>query len=219
MNTTILSRRFFLLGAPLALSACSNPDRLGVIPLVSYDKEPSSIYDEINTEPFPVPAIDTTELDPQYLRQRVRYDGRYTAGTVIVDPNARFLYLVEQGGQATRYGAGVGREGFGWSGSARVGRKAAWPTWTPPTSMIKRRPDLAQYASGMKGGIENPLGARALYLYQGPRDTLYRLHGTNEPESIGQAVSSGCIRMFNQDVIDLHRRVAVGAPVIVLPHG
>jgi len=119
-------------------------------------------------------------------------------------------------GRAVRYGVGVGREGFGWSGSARVARKAEWPTWTPPADMIKRQPEVAKFAHGMPGGLENPLGARALYLYQGNRDTLYRLHGTNDPSSIGHAMSSGCIRLLNQDIIDLYRRAPVGSPVVVL---
>lgn len=214
----LISRRYFVVGVPLALSACADVIKVNIPQTVSIQNTSPSIYDEVNSEPFPVDAIDTTDIDPQFLRQRVPYSSKYAPGTIVVDPNARFLYLVESDGQATRYGVGVGREGFGWNGTARVGRKAAWPTWTPPSAMIKRKPELAQYANGMTGGPENPLGARALYLYQGSKDTLYRMHGTNEPESIGQAVSSGCIRLFNQDIIDLHRRVSVNAPVIVLPH-
>ncbi len=219
MDSFILSRRFFVLSAPLALISCADATRIDIIPVTASQNSAPSIYDEIDTEPFPVSAIDTTDIDPQFLRQRVAYNGKYAPGTIVVDPDARFLYLVEGQGQATRYGVGVGREGFGWSGTARVGRKSTWPSWTPPTSMIKRRPDLKQYANGMQGGVDNPLGARALYLYQGDKDTLYRLHGTNEPESIGQAVSSGCIRMFNQDIINLHQRVPTGASVVVLAHG
>ena len=215
MNAIQLSRRGFVLGAPLALAACVEPARinLGVVDTLQVP----SIYDEIVTEPFAVDAIDTSQIDPEFLRQTVVYNGNYAPGTIVVDPNARFLYHVGPRGMATRYGVGVGREGFGWSGRARVARKAEWPTWVPPTSMIKRRPDLQQYASGMPGGAENPLGARAMYLYDGDRDTLYRLHGTNEPESIGQSLSSGCIRLFNQDIIDLYRRTALNTPVVVLP--
>ncbi len=128
-------------------------------------------------------------------------------------PGARKLYLSVGGGQAIEYGIGVGREGFAWKGVARVGRKAFWPGWTPPREMLLRRPDLPTH---MEGGIENPLGARALYLFKGDKDTLFRIHGTNEPDTIGKAVSSGCIRMLNADVIDLYRRVQKGARVVVL---
>lgn len=133
-------------------------------------------------------------------------------GTVVVDTSARRLWLVSSGGRAYEYGIGVGRRGFEWSGTARVGRKAEWPSWVPPGEMLKRRPDLPRY---MDGGMDNPLGARALYLYQGPRDTMYRIHGTNEADTIGQAVSSGCIRMLNSDVVDLYGRVPIGARVVV----
>jgi len=134
-------------------------------------------------------------------------------GSVTIDTNRRALYLSLGGGQAIRYGVGVGRAGFEWRGRAHVGRKAEWPSWTPPAAMLKRRPDLPRF---MNGGINNPLGARALYLYNGGRDTLFRIHGTNEPWTIGQAVSSGCIRMMNDDVMDLYSRVRVGALVRVI---
>ncbi len=134
-------------------------------------------------------------------------------GSVTIDTNRRALYLSLGGGQAIRYGVGVGRAGFEWRGRAHVGRKAEWPSWTPPAAMLKRRPDLPRF---MNGGINNPLGARALYLYNGDRDTLFRIHGTNEPWTIGQAVSSGCIRMMNDDVMDLYSRVRVGALVRVI---
>jgi lipoprotein-anchoring transpeptidase ErfK/SrfK len=137
-------------------------------------------------------------------------------GSIIVDPGDRFLYLVQEEGMALRYGIGVGREGFGWSGGATVGSKQHWPKWFPPKEMVERDPRAAPYANGMDGGINNPLGARALYLYQGKKDTLYRIHGTNEPWSIGTAVSSGCIRLLNQDIIDLYDRVPIGTSVVVL---
>ena len=135
------------------------------------------------------------------------------AGTLVVDTQSRHLYLVQPGGEAIQYGIGVGRQGFAWKGTAAVQRKAEWPARGPPADMLKRRPDLPRR---MEGGIENPLGARALYLFQGNRDTMYRIHGTNEPDTIGKAVSSGCIRMMNADVIDLYKRVSVGAKVVVL---
>ena len=134
-------------------------------------------------------------------------------GSITVDTEHRFLYLSMAGGRAMRYDVGVGREGFEWSGNARIGRMAEWPAWTPPSAMLKRRPDLPRH---MAGGLDNPLGARAMYLYSGARDTMFRIHGSNEPWTIGQAVSSGCIRMLNADVEDLYSRVRVGTKVVVL---
>ena len=163
-----------------------------------------------------IPSIEAETIDPKYLKQRVRYATSHPPGTVVVDPYAKFLYLVQEDGFAMRYGVGVGRDGFGWSGAADISRKAQWPTWTPPSAMVARQPELKPYRQGMPGGIENPLGARALYLFQKGKDTLYRIHGTNEPESIGKNVSSGCIRLMNQDVIDLFNRVPVGSKVVVL---
>jgi lipoprotein-anchoring transpeptidase ErfK/SrfK len=141
-------------------------------------------------------------------RQTVMYPTNYAPGTVVVDTAERRLYLVLSGGQAIRYGIGVGRDGFRWGGVHRVSAKKEWPSWTPPSQMLARRPDLPRH---MQGGIDNPLGARALYL----GSTLYRIHGSNEPETIGQAVSSGCFRMTNEDVTDLYDRVPVGATVVV----
>lgn len=135
------------------------------------------------------------------------------AGTIVIDTGSRHLYYTQPGGTALRYGIGVGRQGFAWHGTAKIARKAEWPGWTPPNDMLKRRPDLPLH---MEGGIDNPLGARAMYLFQGSRDTMFRIHGTNEPDTIGQAVSSGCIRMMNADVIDLYRRVPIGTRVVVL---
>jgi lipoprotein-anchoring transpeptidase ErfK/SrfK len=135
------------------------------------------------------------------------------AGTIVIDTSSRHLYLVQPGGGAIQYGIGVGRQGFAWKGVAHVGRKSEWPRWIPPKEMLQRRPDLPEE---MEGGLENPLGARALYLFQGNKDTLFRIHGTNEPDSIGKAVSSGCIRMMNADAIDLYERVKVGTRVVVL---
>jgi lipoprotein-anchoring transpeptidase ErfK/SrfK len=141
-------------------------------------------------------------------RQTVYFAGNYPPGTIIINTAERRLYLVEPGGQALRYGIGVGRDGFRWSGVHRISAKREWPGWTPPADMRRRRPDLPRY---MAGGIDNPLGARAIYL----GSTLYRIHGSNEPETIGQAVSSGCFRMTNEDVVDLYNRVSVGATVVV----
>ncbi|WP_420391356.1 L,D-transpeptidase [Acuticoccus sp.] len=154
-----------------------------------------------------------------FTRQVVTFRTAEVPGTVVIDGNQHFLYFVLGGFQAIRYGIGVGREGFGWAGIVQVGRKQEWPTWTPPPEMVERDPKAAQWANGMPGGPENPLGARAIYLYEGTRDTIYRIHGTNEPWSIGLDISSGCIRMNNDDVVDLYDRVEVGAKVIVLMQG
>ncbi|MGP9821950.1 L,D-transpeptidase, partial [Salinarimonas sp. NSM] len=144
-----------------------------------------------------------------YRRQTVAYEGRHAPGTIVIDTRNKFLYLVQEGGTALRYGVGVGREGFSWRGTERITRKAEWPDWRPPAAMRRRQPELPAF---MPGGPSNPLGARALYL----GDTLYRIHGTNEPGSIGRAMSSGCIRMMNDDVVDLYQRVRVGTLVVVM---
>jgi lipoprotein-anchoring transpeptidase ErfK/SrfK len=148
-------------------------------------------------------------LDPKFLRQVVGYAGSERPGTIIVQTSKKFLYLVLGDGKAMRYGIGTARDGFEWNGTHKVTNKREWPSWTPPAEMRKRQPGLPAH---MKGGINNPLGARALYI----GSTLYRIHGTNEPWSIGTNVSSGCIRMVNDDVIDLYSRVKIGAKVIVL---
>lgn len=142
-------------------------------------------------EPFPVEPVDLAKIPAQFHRQVVPDPTGAAPGTIVVDTRDRFVFLVRDDGTALRYGCGIGRDGFAWSGEAIIRRKASWPRWTPPREMIEREPDLAKYAGGMPGGPDNPLGARALYLYQGNKDTLYRLHGTSEPGSIGQAVSSG----------------------------
>jgi lipoprotein-anchoring transpeptidase ErfK/SrfK len=148
-------------------------------------------------------------VDPRYARQEVEYSGHQASGTIVIDTPNKFLYLVEGRGRALRYGIGVGRPGFEWAGVKTVSRKAEWPDWTPPPEMLLRRPDLPRH---MVGGPGNPLGSRALYL----GSSMYRIHGTNEPETIGTNVSSGCIRMLNEDVMDLYNRVPVGTKVIVM---
>ena len=157
----------------------------------------------------PAMTMPRRVMDARFLRQDVAYDGSEAPGTIVVDTPNRFLYLVQGDGRATRYGIGVGRPGFAWAGVKTITRKAEWPGWTPPPEMVLRRPDLPRH---MEGGPENPLGARALYL----GSSLYRIHGTNEPETIGTNVSSGCIRMMNEDVTDLYERVRVGTRVIVI---
>ena len=155
------------------------------------------------------PMSRSLEIDPRYLRREVAFDGPEQPGTIVIDTPSKFLYLVQPGGRAMRYAIGVGRPGFTWAGSHKITAKKEWPDWIPPDEMLQRQPDLPRF---MPGGIENPLGARALYL----GSTLYRIHGTNEAWTIGQNVSSGCIRMRNPDVIDLYERVKVGTKVVVL---
>ncbi len=182
----------------------------------------STIYAAIDGDAFPIPAVKLSQIDPTYLRTAVYYPTREVPGTIIIDTRHHFLYLVQQGGRALRYGVGVGREGFAWSGVATIHDKQEWPDWYPPKEMLQRQPDLMRAMSklqsgiGMHGGPGNPLGARAMYLWQGNKDTLFRIHGTVEPWTVGKSVSSGCIRMINQDVIDLYERTPVGTRVVVL---
>ncbi len=154
-------------------------------------------------------AVAVDKLQPAAPRSVVSYETHEKPGTIIIETENRSLYLVQGNGRALRYSVGVGREGYGWRGTERVSSKKEWPQWRPPADMLARRPDLPQH---MAGGPDNPLGARALYL----GDTLYRIHGSNEPESVGQSSSSGCFRMTNEDVVDLYRRVKIGTKVVVL---
>jgi lipoprotein-anchoring transpeptidase ErfK/SrfK len=164
----------------------------------------------------PIERADLKKIPKQFRRQLVTYTGPEWPGTIIVDPQNRHLYLVIEQGKAIRYGVGVGRAGFEWQGRAVVGMKRRWPRWIPPLEMVARDKNAAKWVNGQPGGPDNPLGARALYLYSDGVDTLYRIHGTNDPSSIGKAMSSGCIRMLNEDVADLYLRVLVGSQVIVL---
>jgi len=216
---TKLTRRLFAAGLPVLLSGCASTLMTRRFPGGPFSWPGRYAYGEMEDDGHVIPAVDTSRIGPSFLRQEVGYSGSERPGTVIVDPASRHLFYVRGGGRAIRYGVGVGREGFGWSGIATVRRKSDWPSWTPPPQMIARQPELEEFADGMPGGLDNPLGARAMYLYQGDRDTLYRLHGTNEPETIGTRVSSGCIRLINQDVIDLYDRVRIGTRVVVLGHG
>ena len=189
------------------------------------EQQGSGSYSRGGGEPFTFFGQRSTGIDPAYARRAVSYPSAETPGTIIVDVQNHFLYSIEGSGRAIRYGIGVGRQGFTWSGTATVHNKQEWPDWYPPREMIERKPELMRQVStlqsglGVPGGPDNPLGARALYLWQGNKDTLYRIHGTNEPETIGRSVSSGCIRMLNQDVIDLYARTPVGAKVVVLASG
>jgi len=205
------TRRGFLIGMPLLLAACTSSGsqtRGSFEPL---------LYAAIPDEAHPLPAIPLRAVPPELRRQEVDFDGNYGAGTVVVNTPQRRLYLALGNGRAVRYGVGVGREGLAFRGSAYIGRKAEWPRWTPTANMIRRDPDTnLPFANGVPGGINNPLGARALYLYRNGNDTMFRIHGTNQPQSIGLAMSSGCIRMLNHDVIDLYDRVPTGARVVVI---
>lgn len=176
----------------------------------------SDNYASVRDAGYQLPAVPLSKLPRQYQRQIVKYQTDEKPGTIIVDTNAKHLHLVLEDGKAMRYGIGVGREGFEWKGTARIAMKREWPRWTPPAAMIKRQPELAKWRGGQPGGLDNPLGARALYLFNSGGDTGYRLHGTPEWASIGHAMSSGCIRLINQDIIDLYDRAENGAKVIVL---
>jgi lipoprotein-anchoring transpeptidase ErfK/SrfK len=195
-----ISRRTLVTGLPLLLAGCVTAD-----------------YGGYSDSGFGLRPVDVTTVDQSLLRTEVAWHGKDKPGSIVVNVPERHLYLVETGGRAIRYGIGVGRtEGTNFRGSAVIGRKEKWPHWTPTANMMAAMPVYRHYAGGMDGGPDNPLGARALYLYRDGKDTFFRLHGTSEPESIGQAVSSGCIRLFNQDIIDLYNRVPVGTHVTVV---
>lgn len=219
-----LTRRTFLVAMPAFLAACQSSGMSGsrspapepAVPPVSAAYQ--AMYAAMPHEEFPIPAIDVSLVDRQFLRQEVADPTGETPGTLVVDTGQRFLYLVQENGRAMRYGIGVGREGLAWEGRADINMKREWPRWTPTQNMMARDPALEEYRHGMAPGLTNPLGARALYLFANGRDTLYRLHGTNEPWSIGMAMSSGCIRLFNQDIIDLYGRVPLGSQVLVKEH-
>lgn len=170
-------------------------------------------------DPYRMPAQSSVKTPLEFRRTVVKYKTKQYPGTIIIDTAVKHLFIVLEGGMAIRYGIAVGRDGFRWAGVADVSRKVMWPKWTPPPEMIKRKPELAKWKDGMPGGPKNPLGARALYLFRDGRDTGYRIHGTTEPASIGTAASSGCIRMFNEDVIELYRRTPVGSRVLVYYEG
>lgn len=215
-----VSRRVFVLGAPAMLAGCVGSRTGGPVASIPYiDPQYAAMYAAIDTEPYPIPAMDLTRVKPQFWRQEVTYPTPEQPGTIVVDPGKRYAYLITEGGRAIRYGVGVGKEeAFNFQGEAIIQRKAEWPRWTPTADMIAREPErYGPYAGGLPGGPTNPLGPRAMYLYQDGRDTLYRLHGTTEPWTIGTMVSSGCIRFMNQDIVDLYGRVPRGTRVVVLP--
>ncbi len=217
-----LNRRNFLLGVPAAAVCSTLPNGPSLAQSSISRSTYHAMYAPIEDDLYPIPGIDLSRVKPDYLRKVVSYETSEAPGTIVVDPQNRYLYLVLRDGMAVRYGVGVGRSGFSWSGNAVIKDKQEWPDWYPPKEMLAREPDLMEQMGelpggpGMPGGPGNPLGARALYLWQGNKDTLYRIHGTFEPWTIGTNVSSGCIRMINQDVIDLYNHVPVGTKVVVL---
>lgn len=192
----------------LTLAACSNA-RLE-------EEALRQDYGEVLDAGILIPAVDPQYLEEPNRRVQVEYTGLEEPGTIVVDPYAKFLYFIEEDGMATRYPVAVGREGRGFSGEARIARKAEWPGWQPTANMLRTEPEVyGPFRRGIPGGVASPLGARALYLYRGNRDTFYRIHGTNDMASIGNSGSAGCIRLFNQDIIHLSARTPDNAPVIV----
>lgn len=217
-----LNRRALILGLPAAAVCSTLPGGSALAQRAVSRSAYQAMYAPIDDDLYPVPGVDISRISPEYLRKVVPYETSEAPGTIVVDPRSRYLYLVLRDGMAVRYGVGVGRSGFGWSGTATIKDKQEWPDWYPPKEMFQRQPELMEQMGelpggpGMAGGPGNPLGARALYLWQGNKDTLYRIHGTFEPWTIGTNVSSGCIRMINQDAIDLYSHVPLGTKVVVL---
>lgn len=221
-NGVLLARRSFLLGAgALALTGCVSARTPAPVANIPPPPPPTPLmYAAMPEEDFPIPEVNMAQLDQRLWRTEVDYFTDEKPGTLIVDTPARYLYHVLPEGRAMRYGIGVGREGFAWSGRAHVAYKRRWPRWTPPDSMVARQPELEPYSianGGMAPGLNNPLGARSHYIHKDGKDTLYRIHGTPEAWTIGKAVSSGCIRLLNQDIIHLHDNVRDGSPILVIP--
>lgn len=217
-----IRRRTFLVGAgALALAGCTTTKKTpGAAQPVSQPPPTPPMYHAIPNERFPIPEVDVSQVDRKWWRTEVDYPTEEKVGTVVVDTPNRYLYHVGSNGRATRYGVGVGRDGFLWSGRGHIAYKREWPRWNPPDEMVARQPELEPVSianGGMDPGLNNPLGSRALYIHQGNRDTIYRIHGSPEFWTIGKAVSSGCIRMINQDVIHLADNVRDGSTIVVIP--
>lgn len=214
-----LSRRTLLFAsAATLLSACQNAPRSPIITErteAGNQFDPDRIYAATTDNGINLPAVNLSKLQPDMYRRRVEAPINAPRGTILVRLAECHLYMFTGNQEAIRYGVGIGKEGYSWKGRGTINRIRSWPRWTPPPEMIRRTPELAKYSEGMAGGIYNPLGARALYIFSGGNDTLYRIHGTPEWWSIGSAASSGCIRMINQDVIDLASRAVSGAPVLI----
>jgi lipoprotein-anchoring transpeptidase ErfK/SrfK len=227
MSNSGVDRRVFLLGlgsvAAAGLAGCTSTPREVVDTretelLAARRAEGALLYAARPEEQFPLPAIPYQKINSKFYRQMVPDPTGEAPGTLVVDTGNHFLYFTYPNGQAMRYGVGLGRAGFAWAGRGKIQYKRQWPKWTPPDEMIGRQPELAKYSSvngGMPPGLDNPLGARALYIFQGKEDTLYRIHGSPEWWTIGKSVSSGCVRMINQDVIDLYNRVPGGNTIVV----
>ncbi len=217
------------MGSALAAAGCSRSVDLAqfevddyttgaIRPRISVDKQvttPQVMYASFTDDGFVLPEVPYKKIEPQWRRQIVVDPTGEAPGTIVVRLQERHLYYVQPGGDALRYGVGIGREGFLWSGRANIQYGKKWPTWTPPPEMIARKPELEKWRGGQPGGLENPLGARALYIFKDGRDTGFRVHGSPEWWTIGQAMSSGCVRMINQDVIDLFNRVSGKTPIVV----
>ncbi|MGB7286685.1 MAG: L,D-transpeptidase [Salaquimonas sp.] len=239
MSGHIISRRLFLMGSGAAaatlLAGCQSVPRTRPIPSSVIPAQPvdpteinsfASFYAPKIDGGFQIPAVPWEKIDRRFLRQEVADNTGVGPGKIVVETSQHYLYFTMQGGRAMRYGVGLGREGFEWSGTGDVRNKTEWPKWHPPAEMIDRVPELEEYRTtynkendtwdgGMEPGLNNPLGARAHYIFQGENDTLYRIHGSPEWWSIGKSVSSGCVRLINQDVIDLYSRVPLGTEIIV----
>ena len=221
MTDTWSRRRLLLGGLSLSALALSGTARANAL----YGGEDEEYFDPALLPPpeaeidFPIEPVNPRKIKKRFRPQMVDFDGFEVPGSIVVDPGNRFLYQVLRYGQAMRYGVGVGRAGFAWSGSAVVGMKRRWPRWVPPREMVDRDDNARKWMNGQPGGPDNPLGARALYLYADGVDTLYRIHGTNDPASIGKAMSSGCIRMLNEHVAELFENVTIGTPVTVRTSG
>ena len=220
MTEFLIGRRALLAGAAslaaLTLAGCATNGADLEPETVRIPEDVLAMYAARPDERFPIPAARIDMIEPQFWRQIVADPTGERPGTVVVDTANRFLYLVQENGQALRYGVGIGRDGFTWSGRGVIQFKREWPTWTPPAEMIARQPELEPYRTGMPPSLENPLGARALYIFKDGRDTIYRLHGATDERTIGKAISSGCVRLLNQDVIDLYQRVPSGSPILVM---
>lgn len=221
---TVLAGGASLMGLLLAGCATSaRPAAVSAVATAAPVREQSSVpadvalmYAAVTGDTYPIRASRIELVPEQYWRQEVSDPTGEEPGSVVVDTQNRFLYHIRDGGMATRYGVGIGASGYEWSGRAHIAYKREWPRWTPPSDMIARHPELERYRHGMEPGPDNPLGPRALYIHQGNKDTLYRIHGNSDETTIGKAVSSGCVRMLPQDIIHLYDNVRSGSPLLVI---